>query len=53
MRYKLKVYSDNGDLLMEVEAHSSEFLDAHIGSFERSEIYKRVKSEEQSEPIPF
>lgn len=57
MKYLLTILSDEDEVLMTVETPNSEYLEAHIGSFERSPIYREMKEKEQKEntlkPMPF
>lgn len=52
MQYKLIVLSEDGELLMRSQSKSSDEIIMDIGTFERSNIFKKIKSEDH-ELIPF
>lgn len=54
MKYQLTILSDDDQILMTVDAPNSEYLEAHIGSFERSDLYHEVlKNEAKEISAPF
>lgn len=46
MKFKITILSDDDDLLMSEEALSSDNIIAKIGSFERSDAFKKISETE-------